>query len=67
MNDEDITFIQLTVSRCIGDGCKTEEEIAEYFKTHSLVIYSNQNEYQPNEYGDKTIKRSVTFPQSYKF
>ena len=56
----------LRVDRCVGSDCASEEEYEEFERTYNLAIINNQVEYLPSEYGEETLKRSVTFPRSYK-
>ena len=66
IDSEEGTFMQLRIMSCKGSGCKKKDEIAEYVKSHSLIVIRNRSEFMPSEYADKTIKHTITSPATYK-
>ena len=50
-------FVGLT--RCRGDGCKTDDEIDLFLEKKALFIAYNQQTYNPDLYGDETISNTL--------
>ena len=46
--------------KCIGEGCKTDEEIKQYFAGRFLFVLSNQIRFDPTKYGRESIVKEST-------
>ena len=58
------TAFEIHVNRCTNSTetsgeCKSSEEIDEFLKTVSFIKINNSEVYEPQEYGDATIKKTV--------
>ena len=52
--------INIDIIKCLGEGCKSDEEIKQYFAARQLYVLSNQIRFDFQKYdAESIIKESV--------